>query len=105
MTTDFTLTFELQSYWHIGDGKQAGVYADALVRKDNGLPYIPGKSINGLLRDAFTMAEKNDWFGRRENKQQLPITTVLFGEGGPVGTEAQGLIQLTNATLSVGEQN
>jgi CRISPR/Cas system CSM-associated protein Csm3 (group 7 of RAMP superfamily) len=103
MITDYTLTFELQSYWHIGNGKQAGAYADALMQKDNGLPFIPGKSINGLLRDAFRVAEKNDWFGKCENG--LSVTVALFGEEGRPGSEVQGLTQLTSATLSRAEQD
>ncbi len=38
------LKFELCSDWHIGNGKEAGAYADAMVLKDaHGLPYLPGK--------------------------------------------------------------
>jgi len=39
-------------YWHISSGKSGGALYDALVLKDKDkLPYIPGKSIKGLVRD------------------------------------------------------
>ena len=45
---------ELLSNWHIGSGLDAGAEADALVLKDeNNLPYIPGKTIKGLLKDSL----------------------------------------------------
>lgn len=41
------------SYWHIGSGLSGGRNLDAVVLKDiNNMPYIPGKTIKGLLRDA-----------------------------------------------------
>lgn len=50
---------ELLSEWHIGSGLDAGPVADAIVLKDeDNLPYIPGKTIKGLLRDSLQeMAE------------------------------------------------
>lgn len=39
--------------WHCGSGLSAGAYVDALVVKDaDGLPYLPGKTVKGLLREA-----------------------------------------------------
>ena len=39
-------------YWHISSGKSGGALYDALVLKDeNRLPFIPGRTIKGLLRD------------------------------------------------------
>jgi CRISPR/Cas system CSM-associated protein Csm3 (group 7 of RAMP superfamily) len=40
--------------WHTGSGLAAGADVDALVIKDkNKLPYIPGKTIKGLVREAL----------------------------------------------------
>lgn len=51
MNINYKIT--LHSYWHCGSGLAAGAQADSLVIKDkNGLPYIPGKTIKGLIRDA-----------------------------------------------------
>ena len=47
----YTLTFF--SCWHCGSGQSAGADVDALVVKDaTGLPYVPGRTVKGLLRDA-----------------------------------------------------
>lgn len=46
-------TIEFFSNWHCGSGLAAGADIDALVIKDkNDLPYIPGKTIKGLIREA-----------------------------------------------------
>lgn len=46
---------EFFSNWHCGSGLAAGADVDALVVKDqNGLPFVPGRTIKGLLRDAAT---------------------------------------------------
>ncbi|MDE5997220.1 MAG: CRISPR-associated protein [Muribaculaceae bacterium] len=39
--------------WHCGSGLAAGADVDALVVKDpQGVPYIPGKTVKGLIREA-----------------------------------------------------
>ena len=50
------LKYEIRmlSDWHIGSGLDSATNADSLVKKDDqGHPYIPGKTIKGLLKDAF----------------------------------------------------
>lgn len=43
----------LHTWWHCGSGQSAGADVDLLVIKDsNGMPYVPGKTIKGLLREA-----------------------------------------------------
>lgn len=50
-TIDYTIEFF--SDWHCGSGLAAGADIDALVVKDrNGLPYVPGKTMKGLIREA-----------------------------------------------------
>jgi len=44
---------KILSDWHIGSGLDSATDVDALVLKDdNKLPYIPGKTIKGLIKDA-----------------------------------------------------
>lgn len=72
-TAKCRLVLELLSYWHIGSGRGAAASADAVVAKDRaGLPYVPGKTLKGLARDAMTLAEEvgvlpagraNHWLG------------------------------------------
>ncbi len=39
-------------YWHLSSGLSAGAKLDStVVRDENGLPYIPGKTIKGLIRE------------------------------------------------------
>ena len=60
--THWQLEFSLLGDWHIGNGREGGAYADALVVKDHlGLPIINGKSIKGLLRQAFHDAFTYGW--------------------------------------------
>ncbi len=50
-----TIKYEIEffSNWHCGSGLAAGADVDALVKKDkNGLPYVPGRTLKGLLREA-----------------------------------------------------
>ena len=48
----YKLTFHTD--WHSGSGQSRGADVDALVVKDaEGLPFIPGKVIKGLLREAM----------------------------------------------------
>ncbi len=52
-----TLYYQIQmlSDWHCGTGLDTGIDVDEMVLRDeNDLPYIPGKTIKGLLRDALT---------------------------------------------------
>ena len=45
---------EFFTYWHCGSGLSAGADVDALVVKDNDeLPFVPGKTVKGLLREAM----------------------------------------------------
>ena len=53
---ELTYKIEMLSDWHIGfQGLDSATDADAFVLKDEKqLPYIPGKTIKGLLRDCGT---------------------------------------------------
>jgi len=46
------IIIEFFTYWHCGSGTSGGSRVDALVAKDkNGLPYIPGKTLKGHIRE------------------------------------------------------
>jgi CRISPR-associated protein Csx10 len=48
-----TIKIKLTSDWHIGSGAGIPGDIDSLVQKDqDGLPYIPAKTLTGILRDA-----------------------------------------------------
>lgn len=51
MHVDLTVVFERS--WRIGSGQAAGRHVDDLVRCDgNGLPFVPGSTLRGLVSDA-----------------------------------------------------
>lgn len=91
------LNFNIKSYWHIGSGEEGGSYADALVLKDaNGLPYVPGKSIKGLFKDAFEKAAEAKWFS-------ADLVTILFGQESKDGITHESVIRFSSAVLSESE--
>jgi CRISPR/Cas system CSM-associated protein Csm3 (group 7 of RAMP superfamily) len=74
---------EFFSYWHVSSGLSGSTYADLLVNKTkDGLPFLPGKTLKGLLREAAETINKlhptvvkvdfiNDVFGeRRQSNDQ-----------------------------------
>ena len=54
MSDTLNYKIEILSDWHIGSGLDSATDTDALVLKnEQGLPYIPGKTIKGLMKDAM----------------------------------------------------
>lgn len=84
-------TIEFFSHWHCGSGQAAGADVDALVIKDRlGLPYVPGKTIKGLLRDAAMILGT-----------QKELIDKIFGVSGMQDGEAY----FGNATLTKAESS
>lgn len=72
-TINYTIRF--LSDWHTGSGLSSGANADAIVIKDkNNLPYIPGKTIKGLLKDALL-----DIYDVQPSKLNKSLFDTLFG--------------------------
>ena len=81
------------SDWHCGSGLSAGVDLDLLVIKDkNHLPFIPGKTIKGLVREA--VEEINSFMDAEHSFSSEKINTV-FGEE----ARLQGCAFFKNAEL------
>lgn len=59
-------------YWHLSSGLSAGAKFDSLVVKDSDkLPYIPGKTIKGLLRElGDDESFVNECFGKKIKKEE-----------------------------------
>ena len=58
---DIRYKIQFHAYWHCGSGLAAGPDVDLLVVKDkDGLPFVPGKTIKGLVRDAAQILGYND---------------------------------------------
>jgi CRISPR/Cas system CSM-associated protein Csm3 (group 7 of RAMP superfamily) len=78
MPSKLTLAVTFYSYWHCGSAGADFIEVDSKVVRDrDGLPYVPGRTVRGLLRDAMLDLEE---FG------VLPAATVLsmFGSSGYV---------------------
>lgn len=94
------LKLEISSFWHAGTGAGQGALLDSVVEKDNlGLPYLPGRTLKGILRDAVYRWEQ---LGGYENvtTHKTSITETLFGVWGDDGNETtQGLIRVGSATM------
>ncbi|MBA4848971.1 RAMP superfamily CRISPR-associated protein [Emticicia sp. BO119] len=82
------------SDWHIGSGLAGGPEADAIVLKDkDSLPYIPGKTIKGLLRDALEDIQ--------EATGHKIIVEQIFGKK---DSGTRSVINFSNAELSPKEK-
>ena len=102
------LKIEFLDFWHAGTGIGKGALVDALVEKDSkGLPYLPGKTIKGILREAIRGAVEFKWidedsenqlFGTRSTAQTSKETETNLSRH---ETKA-GLIQISDATIEPG---
>lgn len=57
-----TLKYKLKffDYWHLSSGLSAGAKLDSTVTKDNDeIPYAPGKTIKGLVREMIDLDTQN----------------------------------------------
>lgn len=71
---------------HAGTGQGVGVIDLPIAReKATGLPYLPGSSLKGTLRDKFN--------------QDAPLRDKIFGPDKEGGSEFAGAIQFTDQTL------
>lgn len=90
-----TIKYEIEffSNWHCGSGLAAGADVDALVIKDsNNMPYVPGRTLKGLLRDAASVLFEND-----------DAINNVFGVSGDKAGHKTGCSFFGNATLPSAE--
>lgn len=88
------LIIEISSYWHPGSGRGSGSHLDALTDRDtDGLPYLPGRMVKGLLRDAMHRAES--W-----GHVTKGMTEALFGSIGFVAAADERPAQSRDRTRS-----
>ena len=96
------ITIDIRSFWRAGTGAGESGGIDALCAIDHdGLPYLPGKHLKGLLRDAVTQAIALGHVTRIEVDE-------LFGEQGfkldtgeliPYARAAPGCLRVDSAHL------
>ncbi len=94
-------TIQLYSDWHCGSGLGAGAETDAEVIKDvHNLPYVPGKTIKGLLKEA---CEEISEVQSSDITSQL--VTSIFGNSDDKKESTAGAVFFANAVLPQEEQN
>lgn len=107
---DIKYKVEFFNEWHTGSGLSAGADVDDLVIKDkDGLPFIPGKTVKGLLRQALEEVVEF----RNEYDEKIEIIESTFGlfkeesadnevqtDSDKKGRLIRGTIFCTNVTLS-----
>jgi CRISPR/Cas system CSM-associated protein Csm3 (group 7 of RAMP superfamily) len=96
MSTDMKYAISFYADWHCGSGLSSGADLDLLVIKDkNQLPFIPGKTIKGLVREA--VEEIHSFSG-----SNLDLVTVFGAEENvKKGVESgQGCCFFTNAEIN-----
>lgn len=80
MSHNITFKITFLDYWHLGSGQSGGAKYDSSVIKDRqGFPYVPGKTLKGLLRE-YAEGE---------------FAKVCFGERG----ETRGMCYFSNAYI------
>jgi CRISPR/Cas system CSM-associated protein Csm3 (group 7 of RAMP superfamily) len=99
-TIKYSITF--LSEWHAGSGLSSGAQADAVVIKDkNNLPYLPGKTIKGLLKDVF-----EDFKEVQSDLLSADFINTYFGDFDIKENKSlQGSLFFSNATLPKKEQD
>ena len=90
---------ELLSDWHVGSGLDSTTNVNALVLKDeNDLPYLPGKTIKGLMKDAF-------WDLYEVGQCELEIIYEIFGKNEQDRSSGEGRAFFSNAGLPQTEKS
>lgn len=83
----FTITINMTSDWHVGEGLGRGEVDSIVQRDDEGLPYIPGKTLTGILRDGCEqVALALDNRGEKEKWQKW--VEFIFGDQPALAPEA-----------------
>ena len=100
-----TISYRIKfhSDWHCGSGLVAGADVDALVVKDkDGLPFVPGRTIKGMLREAIDVIfpeeeELKKMFGKEESDSGDGVKSVLFFSNAVMlDEERQPIVQRPN---------
>lgn len=110
--TTAEIQFDILSYWHAGSGSGQGADLDAVVVKSAaGLPYLPGKTVKGLCREAVTILVElgkieialcEKWFGGTtkeasdRNKNELGKSRIFLDRY----ITDPGKLWFANATLA-----
>ncbi|HIP34175.1 MAG TPA: hypothetical protein EYG89_05590 [Bacteroidia bacterium] len=97
----------LFSYWAIGSGTGQGKGLDSvLLKDDNNLPFIPGKTLKGLLRDAAVECDAkniNLLFGKATDNKDMDDEEAKEEKNADI--DNTGILNFNNAYLPKEEYN
>lgn len=83
MPQDFLISVAFTSDWHIGTGAGRQGHIDRLVRRDpvDNLPYVPGKTLTGILRDSCeAIADGLDKADGGTGRAWMALLERIFGD-------------------------
>lgn len=101
MMNEIRYKIQFYSPWHCGSGLSAGSNVDELVIKDrNRLPYIPGKTMKGLIREAL---EDYAALSGRSLDKDIMETLGIETDTDEVGSIVSGTAFFSNAVLCQSE--
>jgi len=94
----FELKIDILSYWLAGTGRgSGGNYDEKPLVDENGIPYIPGKHLKGLLKEGL-----RSW-GNKTNVKDKTIHIQCFGtDHDPVDKDSKkesGVLRVSSATF------
>ncbi|MCH8555011.1 MAG: RAMP superfamily CRISPR-associated protein [Schleiferiaceae bacterium] len=70
MKANISIVF--MSYWHCGSGVSGGAETDTLIKRDpSGMPFVPGKTLKGHLREAAT------WYSQLHPDTEALVTRIF----------------------------
>lgn len=99
--SNLSLKIQFYSPWNCGSGLSAGADADTLVIKNSqGLPFVPGKTIKGLVREAV-----EDYVSLRNINLPLDKAFGVEAVGEACSGTQVGYLFFTNADLSEEESS
>ncbi len=97
MLESLTLELEMLDYWHCGSGKGGCDYLGAQADRDSlGLPFVPGRLLKGLLRDAL---ERCEAFGHAAPGSAEALFGGRAGRGLASGPPQPGAVRVADARL------
>jgi len=87
------IKIEILTYWHAGSGASGTGDVDAAIIRDaQGLPYLPGRTLKGLFRDAARLLHTH-------RPKDAPNPDVLFGQEGGMSAAPAGLLYFSDARM------
>lgn len=76
----YKITLKFHSAFHIDSGKRDNYYIDATVLKKGNVPYLPGSTIKGKVRDNFCLIR--ELYEKHKEQDCNCEACRLFGQGG-----------------------